>query len=202
MPGPSIRDIELPLELLQLTKDPRLARFTRSEALAANGAPPETAPAPIPEDAEAVAARMWAAALRSRVAAVEAAIPPQARVVQTADTLQLIADIVNTTSGTALIGLILGTDDKAKSYKIVVAAVAVVTSLISMIVSFLRKNVLGQNRSDQLAALLTQIGQAEGLALRLEIWADSGPGRPPLDQQLLVDAQALIAAFISALQLE
>jgi hypothetical protein len=191
----SLQDIELPLTLLRLTDDLRLAIFERSRGPSADDVPQPAG------DPDTIAARAWAAALRSHAIAAQVVIPRLKRRLAIANKLQLGAEIVNATSATTLIGLISGTDS-AKGYKIAIASIAVVTSLISAVISFLRRNVQDQNRSDQLASLLRNIGQAEALALRLEIWADGGTGRAPLDQDLLVQAHDLITAFITDLQQE
>lgn len=196
-------DLAAPMKLLALGGDPSRALLTRqlteAEKAGADGAVAkslELAGPPDAMDAEVLAARTWAAALRSAVADAQATMTRLRSRLRVADKLQWLTAFISAASVTSLIGIIAASD--AKAAQIIVAIIGTVAAWATTAAEQLRRNLFGNSRTKQLEELVRAHAEAETVALHLELWTQGPAPRPPLSHDLIDRASALVTAFITA----
>lgn len=182
-----IQDTTAPLKLLSMVAP---NYFVATSAVASGTGPN----GPPPNDPDATAARIWANALRSKIANAGGVISQLKRSLKLSNVLQLVANLVSTTSVTTLLALLLGTS--SVTYQVTAAVIALASASMPLIASAIQNNITGKSRSDQLASLAEDVSKAEVLAQRLEIWAAIPQPRPTVDPNDFAKAQALVTSFI------
>jgi hypothetical protein len=193
----NLMELTTPLRLLKATKDASLARIEEQLPLPhgqlaqAGGSPAATAPPG--DDGERLAAEVWAAALRAGKTVADATLTRLAQFLKLGNVVLLVASVVSVIGGGTLIGLIAG--DGSKVSKIIVAALTLFSTILTLVATFLQRATNGGSRVDSFVQIQNNASEAAGLAIRLEIWAKTPPLRTPLDPTTIQRAQELVAAL-------
>ena len=193
-------DLDIPLRVLDSSKDPRAALFSLHLAreggtLAATAPPSSSRHAPDDADGEQIAAQAWSAALRARITKANGELPRHLAAIRRARRAGLAIQFFTALSASGVIGLVLV--DSSQAAEIAAAIISLAGTLASIAVTYATKDDLGNDRVQRALALQDTIAEADSLALELDIWAMRPPPRPPLDPDHLKRAKELVASFIN-----